>query len=211
MEKVVSIHGRNTAAIILAAGLSARFLVESGQSKLVMPYGSTTVIGSAVASAAESKVGRVVVVTGQHREAVFAALPPATETAHNDHPDRGNLSSLLVGLDAVGDVGAVVVLVGDMPEVDPGVIDQLLERWADTDAMVCVATYTEGPGHPILIDHKLFETVRSVSGAKPLWSLIDSLGDTGVERVAVDSAAPLDLNTNEDYLTALRSQDPTQD
>jgi molybdenum cofactor cytidylyltransferase len=200
-----------TAAVVLAAGFSSRFLVKSGQSKLAMPYGSTTVIGSVVKSATESKVDRVVVVTGEHREAVLAALPPASETAHNDHPDRGNISSLLVGLDAVGDIGAAIVLVGDMPDVDSSVIDRLLERWTETGAMVCVSTYTNGAGHPILIDQRLFEKVRSLSGAKPLWSLVESLDRASVERVEIDSPAPFDLNTNEDYLKALRVQGLNQD
>jgi molybdenum cofactor cytidylyltransferase len=196
-----------TAAVVLAAGFSTRFLVESGQPKLVMPYGSTTVIGSVMAAAAESKVDRVVVVTGDHRGAVVSALPPGIETAHNDHPDRGNLSSLLVGIEAVGDVEAVVVLVGDMPDVDSGVIDQLLDRWADTDTVVCVPMYTNGSGHPILLDSSQFEVIRSLSGQKPLWSLIDSLGDDLVGRIAVDSPIPLDLNTNEDYLKAVEALD----
>lgn len=196
---------------MLAAGFSTRFVIEGGQPKLAMPYGSSTVVGTVVASAVASNVDGVVVVTGAHRDVVEAALPDSLPTAHNDRPDRGNLSSLIVGLDAVSHAEAVIVLVGDMPDVDPGVIDRMLDRWEETGALVCLPTYTNGSGHPILIDQRLFDRVRRLTGPRPLWSLIESLDDVSVQRMEVDVPAPLDLNTNEEYLKAVQAQEQAQD
>lgn len=190
---------RSTAGIVLAAGASTRM----GRPKLVMPYGSTTVIGAVIDTIRSSEVDDIVVVTGYHSEAVTAAVPAGVPTAHNEEPGRGNLSSLLVGLDAVGDVDGVIVVVGDTPDMSAALVDRLLGMWEASDILFGAVEYTDGRGHPLLIDSSLFGAILELSGPRPLWAFAESLAPDAVGVVEVGRSKPVDINSMEDYLAAL--------
>ena len=57
-------------AVVLAAGLSTRM----GRPKLILPWGSTTVIGQVLATLAQGKVDEIIVVTGAVRTEVEFAV-----------------------------------------------------------------------------------------------------------------------------------------
>jgi molybdenum cofactor cytidylyltransferase len=194
---------RDTAAIVLPAGASTRM----GRPKLVMPYGASTIIGTVVDTIRSSAVGEIVVVTGYHSEAVADAIPAGVATAHNENAEAGNLSSLLVGLDAVGGVDGVIVVVGDMPDVSAASVDRLLALWETSDVLFGSVQYTDGQGHPLLIDRSLFDTVRTLGGTRPLWSYAESLAPPAVGTVDVDRPKPTDINSMEGYLAALEALD----
>ncbi len=194
---------RDTAAIVLAAGASTRM----GRPKLVMPYGASTIIGSVVDTIRSSVVDDIVVVTGYHSEAVTDAIPAGVATAYNENAETGNLSSLFVGLDAVGDVDGVVVVVGDMPGVSAASVDLLVAMWETSEVLFSSVQYTDGRGHPLLIDRSLFDTVRTLSGTRPLWSYAESLVPAEVATVDVDRPKPADINSMENYLAALEALD----
>jgi molybdenum cofactor cytidylyltransferase len=194
---------RTTAAIVLAAGASTRM----GRPKLVMPYGSSTVLGTVVSTVMSTAAEDIVVVTGHHLESVSAVVPAGVRTAHNDDPDRGNLSSLLVGLEAAGDVDGVIVVVGDMPQVSAASIDRLIGMWDTSEISFGAVEYTDGRGHPLLIDGSLFDSIGELSGTRPLWSFADSLAPTAVGVVEVGFPKPTDINSMEDYLAALEALD----
>jgi molybdenum cofactor cytidylyltransferase len=178
-----------------------------GRPKLVMPYGASTIIGSVVDTIRSSAVDDIVVVTGYHSEVVADAIPAGVATVHNVNAEAGNLSSLLVGLDAVGDVDGVIVVVGDMPDVSAASVDRLLAMWATSDVLFGSTQYTDGRGHPLLIDRSLFDTVRTLSGTRPLWSYAESLAPAEVATVDVDRPKPADINSMADYLAGLEALD----
>jgi molybdenum cofactor cytidylyltransferase len=191
---------RSTAAIVLAAGASTRM----GEPKLIMPYGASTVIGTVVETMNSTAVDESIVVTGFHSDAVASVLPPGTRTAHNDDPGRGNLSSLLVGLEAVGDPDAVVVVLADMPGVTASSVNRLLALWEGSDVSLCWVKYADGRGHPLLLDSSLFDMIDGLSGERALWSFAESLDASTVGVVRVPTDKPADINSLEDYQGALR-------
>lgn len=175
-----------------------------GEPKLIMPYGSSTVIGTVVETIMSAAVDETIVVTGFHRGAVASVLPPGVRTAHNHDPGRGNLSSLLVGLDAVGDPDAVVVVLADMPGVTASSVNQLLGLWGGSDVSFCLVEYADGTGHPLLIDRSLFDSIGGLSGDRALWSFAGSLDASTVGIVRRSDNKPADINSLEDYEGALR-------
>lgn len=191
---------RTTAAIVLAAGASTRM----GEPKLIMPYGSSTVIGTVVETIASTVVDETIVVTGFHHEAVTSVLPPGIQMVRNDDPGRGNLSSLLVGLEAVGDHDAVVVVLADMPGVAASSVNQLLGLWSTSDVSFCWVKYTDGRGHPLLLDKSLFGLIDGLSGDRALWPFAESLDASTVGVVRLGVPKPADINSLEDYEGALR-------
>jgi CTP:molybdopterin cytidylyltransferase MocA len=172
-----------------------------------MPYGASTIIGSVIDTIRSSAVDDIVVVTGYHSEVVVDAIPPGVATAHNENAETGNLSSLLVGMDAVGDVEGVIVVLGDMPDVNATTVDRLLAMWKTSDVLFGAARYTDEWGHPLLIDRSLFDVVRALRGTRPLRSYAESLGSSAFGTVDVDQPKPADINSMEGYLAALEALD----
>jgi len=187
--------GRRLACVILAAGEALRM----GVAKPALPFGDSTMVGAVIDVAKSAGLDPVVVVTGFHADEVADAVGDSAMIARNSDPGRGNMSSLLVGLDATGDVDAVVVLLSDMPFVDASTVVALCQGLIDSDANCGWTSYTDGRGHPIAFTPNGIEAIGSLSGTKALWPYFDSLGtDEGYELV-IDDTVPSDINTPDDY------------
>lgn len=193
--------------MILAAGESTRM----GSSKVTLPCGSTTMVGSVVNAAIAAELAPVIVVSGFHGDAVSEAVGGSALVVHNPHPELGNLSSLVAGLDAVGDADAAVVLVADMPNVSSAVIVDLVDGLVASGCAGGWVEYSDGRGHPIALAASTFVNVRMLSGTKPLWPFLDALRRDQAFVLRVDAAKPIDVNTPEDYARLTeRTENQTQ-
>lgn len=186
--------------MILAAGAATRM----GVPKLVLPFGSTTMIGAVVGAANAADVEPVVVVSGFHDAAVLEAVGHAAPVVHNPRAATGNLSSLLVGLDAVGNADGVVILLADMPRVSASLINDLADGLLASGCVAGWVGYTDGRGHPIALAASAFDDVRTLEGRRPLWDFVDGLGDDEAFVLPVDDSKPIDVNTPEEYERATR-------
>src|SRR5215203_5410607 len=117
-------------AIVLAAGASTRM----GRAKAALPLGQTgeTVAARVVRSLLEGGAPEVAVVAGAHIDAVRAAMPSHEPRARLiEHPgwNRGQLSSLVAGLDAIDTplVEAVLVTLVDVPLVRASTVAAVIE------------------------------------------------------------------------------------
>ncbi len=145
--------------IVLAAGMSKRM---DGRQKLVLPWGTGTVIGHTVHEAlcAMDGTGSVVVVTGCDEEPVTDALMPLVHRqskglygntqllfAHNAQYELGQFSSTLTGLWAIGDEPFFITL-GDLPLVSATHYRALAPLLKGYDAVrpMCDGMF----GHPVL-------------------------------------------------------------
>jgi molybdenum cofactor cytidylyltransferase len=182
-------------AVILAAGEAVRM----GVAKPAMPFGDSTMIGAVITTARDAGLDPVIVVTGFHGEEVAEAVDDAARIVHNPDPGRGNMSSLLVGLDAIGDVEAVVVLLSDMPLVEPSTIDALCMGLLESGSMCGWTRYTDGRGHPIAFTPNGVEAIGGLSGTKALWPWFDSLDDHGRYELVVNDVRSPDINSPADY------------
>lgn len=181
--------------MVLAAGGATRIRV----AKPALPYGSGTMVGSVVATAHAAGLDPIIVVTGFHSEEVAEAVDGLARIAHNESPELGNMSSLLVGIDAAGDADGVVVLLSDMPDVRSEVVTDLVSGVARSGARCGWVEYTDGRGHPIVLTRSLFGEVRTLTGTKALWPFFSDLPDSDVFTLQVDSSRPIDVNTQADY------------
>jgi molybdenum cofactor cytidylyltransferase len=141
----------------------------------------------------------VIVVTGFHGDEVAQAVGDSAEIARNPDPGRGNMSSLLVGLGVIDEVDAVVVLLSDMPLVEPSTIEALCLGLLESGALCGWTRYTDGRGHPIAFTPGGVEAIGGLSGTKALWGWFDSLRDDERYDLVVDSVRPPDINTPDDY------------
>jgi molybdenum cofactor cytidylyltransferase len=187
------------AGVIVAAGLSTRM----GRPKMLLAMGEKTILGMAVAAAEESTLDEVIVVTGPDADEVRAASGSARVVwITNPAPEAGSITSLLAGAATAGGA-AVMHLLGDMPGLDTATIDTVLAAWREAPSWAAVTVYEDGPGHPLMLSSGLLAALAERTGDKVVWSLIEEAPEDAILRVPASRARPRDINTTEDYETAL--------
>jgi molybdenum cofactor cytidylyltransferase len=110
----------------------------------------------------------------------------------------GMSASLAAGVRALPvDTEAVVVALGDQPEVSPDVVDRVIDAWRTTGKPIVVPVYAGIRGHPVLFAREVFEELRTVRGDQGGREVIAR--DPGrVAEVRVDGAVPVDVDVRED-------------
>ena len=188
--------------IILAAGASTRM----GQAKASLPLGQMgeTVLSRVVGTLVKGGVPEIVVVAGAHIDAVRAAMPRQETRARvieNMGWQRGQLSSLVTGLDAIDTplIEAALVMLVDVPLVHASTVAAVIEAWRRTRAPIVRPAEGERHGHPVIFDRSVFADLRSAdlnTGAKAVFALHR---DRIVNVEVNDSGAFEDIDTPEDY------------
>ncbi len=181
--------------MVLAAGAATRM----GVPKPALPYGSTTMVGSVIGTGRAAGLDPIIVVTGFHSRDVVEAVGDSAGIAHNAEPELGNMSSLLIGMDAVGDADGVVVLLSDMPGVQSDVVAALVNGVVRSGARCGWTDYVNGRGHPIALSRSVFDDIRTLTGTKALWPFFSALDDSDVFALGVNARSPTDVNTQADY------------
>jgi molybdenum cofactor cytidylyltransferase len=157
------------------------------------------VLGWALRNAEASSLERVVLVVGGAPDEVLDGVTVGrAQVARNDAFGTGCASSLLAGLDAAGECDAVMLLLGDMPGVDPSVIDEVRAAWELDRPWAAVTSYRGELGHPFVFAADAFPTLRGLHGDKAVWKLVDGRPDA-VRPLPVDRRLPGDVDTWEDY------------
>ena len=177
--------------LLLAAGGATRF----GSQKLVAPYRGGPLVRHA-ADRLASVTDRAIAVVGNEAPAVRDALEGSELTVvENVDWAEGLSSSLKQGVKAVpADADAVVVALGDQPELDVEIVEALIETWHASGLPIVTARYRGTRAPPVLIAREMFREVlqlRGDYGAKRLMDVVP--GRVGY--VDVDRAIPFDVDT----------------
>jgi molybdenum cofactor cytidylyltransferase len=199
-------------AVVLAAGQSSRFRAGGGSdvSKLVAKLDGRPVVRRVVEAALLAKARPVVLVTGYARSSVEGAVAGLDlELAFNPRFASGLASSVSVGLSAMPrDVMGALVLLGDMPWIEPRLIDALIDAFlAHKDALAAVPLHEGQRGNPVLLGRGLFEAAMRHTGDEGARRLIGALGPSElVEVEASDIGVTFDIDTPDDLAAAQRFQ-----
>jgi molybdenum cofactor cytidylyltransferase len=187
--------------IVLAAGRSSRM----GQPKALLSLGAGETFLTRIARTfLDAGVADVVVVVGHDADAIVQSFAESGLPARfvlNRNYDRGQLSSLIAGLDVVDRPGTTATLVAlvDVPLVSSATVRTVIDRYRATGAPVVRPTSGTRHGHPLLIDRSLFDALRTAdpaAGSKPIIRAhASSEGDVPIE----DEGAFVDVDTAEDY------------
>ena len=184
------------AAIVLAAGLSSRM----GTNKLLEDVGGKPLIRHTVEAALASQAETVLVVTGHAAVELRTALAGLPIRFTNNSDFREGLStSLKAGVSALpDDVDGALVLLGDMPGVDPELIDQLIAAFdPGEDRAICLATRHGRRGNPVLWARRFFPEIQALEGDIGARNLIGIYGELVCEIEAEDDAPLTDIDTPE--------------
>ena len=193
--------------VILAAGFSTRM----GRSKPLLPHGlapGMTFLGHLATEAGIAELRHVFVVgRPDDRDLRVEAIRRGVAYVENPAAERGQLTSLQAGLDAVaatlGDaVEAVMVLPVDVPLVSSAVMRQLAARSATSSAAILRATHNGRHGHPVIFKRSVFDELRAADPDVGARAVVRA--DPGrVENVEMEEAGvTVDVDTPEDYVRA---------
>lgn len=195
------------ANVVLAAGRSTRM----GSNKLLADVFGKPLVRHSVESALQAGIGDVLVVTGHQHIDVERALDGLPVTfVHNPAYADGLSTSLKAGLVALPkNVDGVVVMLGDMPRVQPNVVQRLAGAFQQQrDALAIVPTVLGERGNPVLLSRGLFAASERLHGDIGARKLLEAAGDRVVEIQVDDPNIHNDVDTPE-ALQSLRDQKPT--
>lgn len=152
----------------------------------------------------------IVVVTGASHPFVSAVLEDAgfvtpPRVVRNPDPSRGQLSSLLAGLEALpADADGALVTLVDVPLVSVPTVRAVIDAWIARRAPIVRPAIGDRHGHPVIFDRRVFAALRDAppdEGAKRV--VRDLAGE--VENVAVaDEGCLIDIDTPDDYRRVIR-------
>jgi CTP:molybdopterin cytidylyltransferase MocA len=146
--------------LVLAAGAAIRF----GSAKQLAEFDGRPLLEHSILAMMASPVGRVVVVLGSAAEEVLQSVDMhGADAVVCERWAEGQSASLAGGLAELSGCEAVVVTLGDQPLVSPDAIRRVIAARGRGAAAVR-ATYHGEPGHPVLLERRLFERMRDVTG-----------------------------------------------
>jgi molybdenum cofactor cytidylyltransferase len=183
--------------LILAAGTSSRL---GQQTKQLLPWHDTTMLGWVVRRVEASLLDEVLVVVGHEAEEIrrHVVLQRARFVEAPDFHE-GCTSSIRAGLEALHPQSAAVVLIlGDQPGIERETIAALVEGWRRMQTPVVRVSYRGRSGHPMLFTKALFGQLKALHGDKGVWKLCDAHSEW-VREIEVDRPFPGDVNTWKDY------------
>jgi molybdenum cofactor cytidylyltransferase len=190
------------AGIVLAAGRSSRM----GRSKALLPaIGGDTFVTAVVRTLRQGGILDVLVVgrpeDHELREEV-GRIHPAVTYVENKNADRGQLSSLLEGLDAAETrgAGAVIVMPVDIPRVLPETVANLVRAFRRSDAPIARVTHAARHGHPVIFRASVFDDLRAADMAAGAKAVLHAHADRILDVETDDPGVLRDVDVPEDYV-----------
>jgi CTP:molybdopterin cytidylyltransferase MocA len=189
------------AAVVLAAGKSERF----GGQKLCEQLDGEPLIQRVVRQALESKLDSVCVVLGYEADRVRGCIDilkshTALMTIENRSFSEGIGRSIAEGISAVSQwADAAMIILADMPGVDPELIDAVIGAYKKSNARLCYPAAGGRPGHPVIFRKDFFadlmklggdEGARKIVEGNRQWAKVVKLSG---ERSQADVDTPADL------------------
>jgi molybdenum cofactor cytidylyltransferase len=194
--------------LILGAGASQRF----GPPKQLLPFRDTTLLGWVVDQTRRaSALDEVVVVLGRAADGIREHVNFGTaRVVENPVFGEGCSSSYRAGIGALNPASAAIMIVlGDRPEITPEIINQLAESWRLQESPIALCSYDGRNGHPMIFAQSMFAQLKDLHGDKAAWKLVDA-NTALVQEVHFSLPFPDDINTAEDFerLTAAVNTGP---
>lgn len=186
------------AALVLAAGGSSRL----GAPKQLLRWGDTTLLGHVLDTLRGLPFDEVFVVIGANGDEILDQVDlSGTSVIENPEWEEGMASSLRVGLDAVlrlSRADAVVIFLGDQPDISEEVVNGLIEARRSTKRQAIVPKYRYVWGNPVLVERSLWPRLMSLEGDEGAKRLLQAHPDW-VHEVWFEQRPPRDVDTRADF------------
>ncbi len=148
-----------------------------GQPKLLLPWGSRTVLGQTIHNVL-AVTKDVLVVTGAYAEQTrLIAEAAAVPTRHNPDYAKGEMiSSLQTALATLEETDGFFVMLGDMPLVQPETMREIVHFWRERRGIV-VPTYEGVRGHPVVFSAEFIPPLRTLTWAQSPRDIVQANSD----------------------------------
>ena len=188
--------GPRIAALLLAAGKSSRM----GANKMLAEIDNVPMVARTAQRLLSSRARPIVAVLGNEADAVDAALGRLpVERVRNPNFADGLSTSLKCGLAALPpDIDAVIVCLGDMPQIAGRDLDRLIAAFNPLEGRAIIVPTRRGKrGNPVLWAQRFFPEMAELAGDVGAKHLIGEHADL-VAEVEMDSDGVLvDIDTPE--------------
>jgi nicotine blue oxidoreductase len=187
--------------IVLAAGNSSRM----GRTKALLAVGDgDTFLSRVVRTLQDGGVGEILVVVGADAASIRSSVNAASLLVRVvDNPDyeKGQLSSLVKGLDAVDRPGVTAALVTliDVPLVAPATVRTLVRTFQSGSSLIVRPASRGRHGHPVIFDRALFDEFRRADPAQGAKQVVRAHAGEILDVEMADEGAFADIDTPEEY------------
>lgn len=188
------------AGVILAAGASSRM----GSDKALLQYDGQSFLTGAI-QLLQGACDFVIVVTGNNNELLRPIIyENSAYVVYNERPERGQFSSLRLGLQAVLDRGrdAACVTLVDRPAALSSTLVDLKQRLLQTSpetTWAVVPQFNGKHGHPTIFAREMIEAFLRADPTSNARE-IEHQNTNRIEYVGVEDArVVLNINTPEEY------------
>lgn len=184
-------------AIILAAGASTRMK----RQKLLLPFNGKTIIETVVENVTRSVGANIMVVLGSHSEEIKSAIGNHNlQFCVNENYLDGMLSSTICGFRALPqEAKAVLVFLGDQPQIPPQATDLVIEAWKQSKKGIVMPTVNGRRGHPVLIETRYKTEIEKLDPERGLRTLSEKYKDDVFEVECKIPEILRDIDTPEEY------------
>jgi molybdenum cofactor cytidylyltransferase len=184
-------------AVILAGGQSKRMGTEN---KLLVPINGKPMVVLASETVTASKANSVTVITGFEDQKIKEAIQNSNiHFAHNKNFQNGISSSVVTAVkSAPEDCSAILIGLGDMPNITVSHIDQLIDAYNPLEGRaICVPTWKGKRGNPVLWARRFFPEMLQLKGDFGAKELMGKYAELVVEVEMNDNGIVIDIDTPE--------------
>ena len=186
--------------VILAAGKASRM----GSIKQLLPYKNSTLIQFALSQALNSKANKVYCVLGANAHVIEEQTKLKGITfIHNKNWETGLSSSIVSAIEYLqkSEVwpDAVLVLLGDQPNVDSNYINDLIKLYQKNQHQIIASGYRSINGVPAVFPKEYFEYLLKLKGDKGAKELLNRNEKRVIRFTSKCTETLNDIDSPEDY------------
>ena len=178
-----------------------------GRSKLLLPWGETTVLGHLLQQWQKLGAEQLAVVMARDDRAMLQELErlrfPRENRITNPQPERGMFSSIQCAAQWPGwrpRLSHWVIVLGDQPHLRSSTLQAVLDLASEQPGKVCQPTFQGRSCHPVVLSKSIF-TYLTDSKASTLKEFLTEFPPAVCE--VNDAGLALDIDYPEDYERAL--------
>jgi molybdenum cofactor cytidylyltransferase len=184
-----------------------------GQPKALLTYQGQTFIDSIIQNVKLAGIENIFVVTGRHGTQIRNKInnPDSWTYLNNPDPDRGQLSSIQIGLAHLTDdvIGMLLVLV-DHPLVMLSTYQVIMSKANQYPDSIVIPSFDGKNGHPVYFGRKYFKELLQAPLDKGARAVVHKYHGQIIKICVKDKGVLQDIDLPEDYQNLVEAKIPSE-
>lgn len=188
------------AIVVLAAGNSKRM----GESKQLLPWGNSTLLGSVITNVLASTTSPIFVVLGAYKNEIKKKINLSkTIVLSNENWQNGLGSSIALATEEIDkkypEIDAILFVLADQPFISPNHLNAMIEHHNKEKEAIIMTKKENYRGVPVLFPRKFFSELIELSNDEGAKQIINKNKNQVIEVLTDDDIT--DIDTFEIYET----------